>query len=114
MYHNILFVLSAPTALTAIIEVGSIAATIKVIIDYVRAWMPDALEGQWIMPIAIACGIGLCYLAGLKGQEMIAQGIMYGLGASGIASGTNSAAKSAEAAKVAKAEKDTGKPEGTD
>jgi hypothetical protein len=96
------------------IDILTISATLSKIIDYVRAWMPDKIEGQWIPIIAIGAGIGLCFLAGLEPLNAVMQGMVYGLAAGGMSSSTKATASASQAKLDAKSENkdETGKPDG--
>lgn len=88
LYSPLIFISGAPAVTQAAIDLLAIPSLLKNLLDYVRAWMPDALEGKWIPVIAVGMGITFCFAAGLPIVQAVMQGLMYGLVAAGIASST--------------------------
>ena len=97
MYHILLTqnLISAVGVAGAVpIDALVMGSVVNKIVDYIKAWMPDQMEGKYLMPCAIGIGIVICYfLAKMPLQEAITQGLAYGLVASGLAGGQKAVEK---------------------
>lgn len=98
MHYNFLIFPGLVSALgiagATAIDVLAISSMLNKLIDFIKAWLPDKLEGKYLMPIAIGIGIGLCLLAKMPVMEAITQGMVYGLGAAGMAGGQKAVERS--------------------
>ena len=114
MHYNFIISSGLVTALgtagATAVDILAISAILNKLIDFVRAWIPDRLEGKYLMPIAIGLGIGLCFLAKMPIMEAITQGMVYGLGAAGMAGGQKAVEESHNGNTAEQSKKEAGKP----